>query len=192
LIPCEEGTVNLSLLPQMMLQDSFLVGFSIESTFLSVRPIFSQMFLLHPQTKMSILMGEVIKMEEKMLKLLSEMNQEMKRFRNDLNSFKDGMTSFQSDVYQRFDGIDQRFDGIDYRLNGMDQRFDNMDRRFDNMDQRFDGIDQRFDRVEAKLDGIGHQFEQTNESRLQDVDFITTKVNKLEKEIFIIKSKNNN
>jgi archaellum component FlaC len=109
-------------------------------------------------------------MEEKMIKLLTEMNQEMKGFRKDLNSLKD-------DMDQRFDGMNDRFDGIDQRL--------------DHMDHRFDGMDHRFDRVESKLDGIGHQFELTNESRLQDVDFITTKVNKLEKEIFILKGKNN-
>lgn len=80
--------------------------------------------------------------------------------------------------------MDQRFDGMDRRFNGMDQRFDDMDRRFDDLDQRFDKVD-------AKLDGVGLQFEQTYESILEDVDFMTTKVNKLEKEIFIIKNKNN-
>ena len=50
----------------------------------------------------------------------------------------------------------------------------------------------RFDKVEVKLEGIGGQFELTNESRMDDFDFITDKVNKLEKEIYILKSKNHN
>ena len=50
----------------------------------------------------------------------------------------------------------------------------------------------RFDKVDAKLEGIGGQFELTNESRIDDFDFIADKVNKLEKEIYIIKSKNHN
>ena len=50
----------------------------------------------------------------------------------------------------------------------------------------------RFDTVDAKLEGIGGQFELTNESRIDDFDFISDKVNKLEKEIYILKSKNHN
>ena len=50
----------------------------------------------------------------------------------------------------------------------------------------------RFDKVEVKLEGIGGQFELTNESRIDDFDFIADKVNKLEKEIYILKSKNHN
>ena len=50
----------------------------------------------------------------------------------------------------------------------------------------------RFDKVDAKLEGIGGQFELTNESRIDDFDFIADKVNKLEKELYIIKSKNHN
>ena len=50
----------------------------------------------------------------------------------------------------------------------------------------------RFDKVEAKLEGIGGQFELTNESRMDDFDFVADKVNKLEKEIYILKSKNHN
>ena len=50
----------------------------------------------------------------------------------------------------------------------------------------------RFDKVEVKLEGIGGQIEPTNESRMDDFDFIADKVNKLEKEIYILKSKNHN
>ncbi len=47
----------------------------------------------------------------------------------------------------------------------------------------------RFDGIEAKLEGVGGQFELTNESKITDVDFIFDKVNKLEKELYILKSK---
>ncbi|RXI96568.1 hypothetical protein DS745_22965 [Anaerobacillus alkaliphilus] len=50
----------------------------------------------------------------------------------------------------------------------------------------------RFDGIEAKLEGVGGQFELTNESRITDVDFIFDKVNKLEKELYILKSKTSN
>lgn len=48
----------------------------------------------------------------------------------------------------------------------------------------------RFDAVDAKLEGIGQQFELTNESRIHDVGFISDKVNKLEKELYILKTSN--
>ncbi|WP_407270213.1 hypothetical protein [Radiobacillus sp. PE A8.2] len=50
----------------------------------------------------------------------------------------------------------------------------------------------RFDTIEAKLEGVGGQFELTNESRIIDVDFIADKVNKLERELYILKNKSNN
>jgi hypothetical protein len=50
----------------------------------------------------------------------------------------------------------------------------------------------RFDSIEAKLEGVGGQFELTNESRIVDVDFIADKVNKLERELYILKTKSNN
>lgn len=49
----------------------------------------------------------------------------------------------------------------------------------------------RFDTVDAKLEGVGGQFELTNESRINEVDFIVDKVNKMEKEIYILKNKSN-
>ncbi|MBR7553641.1 hypothetical protein ACFFJI_11655 [Allobacillus sp. GCM10007491] len=50
----------------------------------------------------------------------------------------------------------------------------------------------RFDSIEAKLEGVGNQFELTNESRINEMDFIVDKVNKMEKELYILKTKNNN
>ncbi|TFJ89937.1 hypothetical protein [Lentibacillus salicampi] len=50
----------------------------------------------------------------------------------------------------------------------------------------------RFDTIEAKLEGVGSQFELTNESRINEMDFIVDKVNKMEKEIYILKNRNSN
>lgn len=50
----------------------------------------------------------------------------------------------------------------------------------------------RFDTIEVKLESVGGQFELTNESRRIDVDFIADKVNKLERELYILKNKSNN
>jgi SMC interacting uncharacterized protein involved in chromosome segregation len=50
----------------------------------------------------------------------------------------------------------------------------------------------RFDTVEAKLEGVGGQFELTNESRMNEMDFIVDKVNKMEKELYILKNRNSN
>jgi len=50
----------------------------------------------------------------------------------------------------------------------------------------------RFDKIDAKLDGVGNQFELTNEQEINEFEFIADKVNKLEKEIYFLKTKNNN
>ncbi|MBM7620108.1 SMC interacting uncharacterized protein involved in chromosome segregation [Bacillus tianshenii] len=53
-------------------------------------------------------------------------------------------------------------------------------------------MNERFNAVEAVLDGIGGQCELTNESRINNDNFIVNKLNKLEKEVFMLKSKSNN
>jgi hypothetical protein len=50
----------------------------------------------------------------------------------------------------------------------------------------------RFDTIEAKLEGVGGQFELTNESRINEVDFIVDKINKLEKDLYLLKNKSDN
>ncbi|MFD2760207.1 hypothetical protein [Lentibacillus juripiscarius] len=50
----------------------------------------------------------------------------------------------------------------------------------------------RFDTIETKLEGVGGQFELTNESGINEMDFIVDKVNKMEKELYILKNKNSN
>ncbi|MGD6801999.1 hypothetical protein ACQCVK_06545 [Rossellomorea vietnamensis] len=108
-------------------------------------------------------------MEEKIMNLLTELNQDMKGLKKEFISFK-------KDVNDRFNSVDRRLDGLDLRLDGVDRRLDSVDRHLEKMD--------------AKLDGIGYQFEQTNSLRSEDVDFVTAKLNKLEKEVFILNSKN--
>ncbi|WP_078596186.1 hypothetical protein [Evansella clarkii] len=47
----------------------------------------------------------------------------------------------------------------------------------------------RFDAVDAKLEGVGSQFELAAETRIKETDFLTDKVNKLEKEVYYLKNK---
>lgn len=49
----------------------------------------------------------------------------------------------------------------------------------------------RFDSIDTKLEGVGGQFELTNASRMNEVDFIVDKVNKIEKEVYILKNRHN-
>ncbi|MBP1969746.1 hypothetical protein J2Z83_001854 [Virgibacillus natechei] len=41
-----------------------------------------------------------------------------------------------------------------------------------------------FNVVNAKLEGVGRKFESTNESRINETEFMLDKVNKMEKEIY--------
>ena len=41
-----------------------------------------------------------------------------------------------------------------------------------------------FDTIQARLEGVFGQFELTTESRINEIDFIADKVNKLEKELY--------
>ncbi|MCT8137857.1 hypothetical protein H1D32_08880 [Anaerobacillus sp. CMMVII] len=73
-------------------------------------------------------------------------------------------------------------------LTKMNREFQEMKTDIHNLRSEMHG---RFDNVDSKIEGIGLQFELTNESRINDVVFITDKVNKLEKEVFIIKTNKN-
>ncbi|GAA0454498.1 hypothetical protein [Alkalibacillus silvisoli] len=50
----------------------------------------------------------------------------------------------------------------------------------------------RFDSIEAKLEDIGEKFELTNELGINEMEFILDKVNKMEKDIYILKNRNSN
>ncbi|TYR72532.1 hypothetical protein FZC79_22395 [Rossellomorea vietnamensis] len=129
-------------------------------------------------------------MEEKIMNLLTELNQDMKGLKKEFISFKKDVNDRFNSVDRRLDGLDLRFDGVDRRLNNLDIRLDGVDRRLDNVDLRLDGVDRRIEKMDANLDRIGYQFEQTNVLKFEDVDFLTAKVEKLEKDVFILNSKN--
>lgn len=58
-----------------------------------------------------------------------------------------------------------------------------------NVDSLRSEVHNRFDAVEAKLEGVGKHFELTNESRMNEMDFIVNKVNKMEKDLYVLKNK---
>lgn len=53
-------------------------------------------------------------------------------------------------------------------------------------------MNSRFDTIESKLDGVGSQFELTNEARMNEVGFVIDKVNKIEKDVYLLKNRDNN
>jgi predicted nucleic acid-binding Zn-ribbon protein len=117
-------------------------------------------------------------MEKQILDLLNELNVEVKSMRTDMTGMKSEMNDMRTDMT-----------GMKSEMN--DMRTDMTDMKSEMSDMKSE-MHQRFNTIEAKLDGIGGQFELTNESRMNDVDFIANKVNKLEREVFILKHKSNN
>ncbi|OIJ09375.1 hypothetical protein BKP35_16850 [Anaerobacillus arseniciselenatis] len=85
-------------------------------------------------------------------------------------------------------GIKTEINGMGTEINGIKTEINGVNTEINNLRSEMHG---RFDNVDAKLEGIGLQFELTNDSRINDVGFITDKVNKLEKEVFIIKTNKN-
>lgn len=90
-------------------------------------------------------------------------------------------------------GLDSEVKGLKSEIGGIQSEIGSMKSEMAGMKfemhERFNTVDARFNTVDAKLDGMGNQFELTNESRINEVDFLDSKVNRLEKEIFIMKSK---
>ncbi|WP_373894092.1 hypothetical protein ACUL41_01765 [Virgibacillus natechei] len=101
-------------------------------------------------------------MDEQILNLLTELNSEMKSMKSDMKSMK-------AEMNQRFEKVDQSFERVN---------------------QQFKEVHHRFDKVDAKLEGAAWQFKATNEPRINERDFILDKVNKMEKEIYILKNNN--
>ncbi|WP_235988972.1 hypothetical protein [Aquibacillus kalidii] len=75
---------------------------------------------------------------------------------------------------------------MDYQKNAVWEFKVEMKGQLDNLST---DMHDRFDCIEGKLDGIGNQFELTNESRMNEVGFITDKVNRLEKDVYFLKNK---
>jgi protein subunit release factor A len=122
-------------------------------------------------------------MDDKILDLLTEMNKEIKSLKsdvNELNSLKSDMNelkSLKSDMNE---------------LKSLKSDMNELKSLKSDMNEFKTEMHNRFDKVEARLKGIGGQFELTNEPRIDEFDFIADKVNKLEKEIYLLKSRNNN
>ena len=58
------------------------------------------------------------------------------------------------------------------------------------MGERFDSVDKRLGSIDEKPDGIGGQFEQLTEQRIEvseDVSYIMDKVHNMERDIFKLK-----
>ncbi|TYS67810.1 hypothetical protein FZC76_14720 [Sutcliffiella horikoshii] len=123
-------------------------------------------------------------MEKQILELLIGLDTEVKGMRGDVNDLKSETTSIRSEMT----GMKTEMGSMKTEMGSMKTEMGSMKTEMDNMKTE---MHERFNTVEAKLDGIGGQFELTNELRMNDFDFIDNKVNRLEKEIFIMKSKSN-
>jgi hypothetical protein len=112
-------------------------------------------------------------MDDKILDLLTEMNKEIKSLKSDVKE----SNSMKSDMNE---------------LKSLKSDMNELKSLKSDMNEFKTEMHNRFDKVEARLKGVGGQVELTNESRIDEFDFIADKVNKLEKEIYLLKSKNNN
>jgi chromosome segregation ATPase len=152
-------------------------------------------------------------MDDKILDLLTEMNKEIKSLKsdvNELNSLKSDMNelkslksdmnelkSLKSDMNElkslKSDMNDLKSLKSDMNeLKSLKSDMNELKSLKSDMNEFKTEMHNRFDKVEARLKGIGGQFELTNEPRIDEFDFIADKVNKLEKEIYLLKSRNNN
>ncbi|WP_062353562.1 hypothetical protein [Bacillus kwashiorkori] len=96
---------------------------------------------------------------------------------------------FKEAVLGKFVEIDERFDKIDAKFVEVDERFDKIDAKFVEVDERFDEVNGNYKNMEKLIKGIGNQFEYTNRLRMQDIDFLSEKITKLEKELYLLKNK---
>lgn len=130
-------------------------------------------------------------MEKQILELLIGLDSEVKGLKSEIGSLKSEMTGMKSEIgsmKSEMTSVKSEIGSLKSEMTGVKSE---MHERFNGVNERFNTVDKRFDTVEGKLDGMGNQFELTNESRINEVDFLDNKVNRLEKEIFIMKSKSN-
>lgn len=118
------------------------------------------------------------KVDKQIIDLLSKMNEEMHQIQSNIQSIQTDMQNMKSDIQS----IQTDTENMKLNIQGLNTEIKNV---------KLD-MHQRFDKVDGKLSGIGEQFVLTNEARINDVEFIHDKVNKLEKEIFILKNKSSN
>ncbi|MBM7540994.1 hypothetical protein [Amphibacillus cookii] len=135
-------------------------------------------------------------MEEEMLNLLDKINHGMEEYKGTINVLKkdihlrfNKIDDCLSEMDNRFNKVDDRFSEMDKHFNVIDGTINKLDKRLNVIDQRLNSIDAKLEVVDMKLDGIGNQFELITESRISEFGFVMEKVNKLEKELFLLKQK---
>ncbi|MCD8502775.1 MAG: hypothetical protein LRY71_15305 [Bacillaceae bacterium] len=108
-------------------------------------------------------------MEKQILELLLNLKSEFTEMKSDMTSMKSDMTSMKSEITEiKSEMSNMKTDMADFKNEMHD----------------------RFDHVDAKLEGVGHQFELTNEARINDIAFLNEKVTRIEKDVYILKNKN--
>ncbi|WP_246050079.1 hypothetical protein [Aquibacillus sediminis] len=136
-------------------------------------------------------------MDKQIFKLLTEMNKEIKSMNADIGELKTGMKTTTAAIGELKTGMKTTTTDISELKTGMktttaaigELKTDMKNTTTDIHDFKSE-MHERFNAMEAKLQGVGEQFELTNESRITDVGFIADKVNRLERELYIIKNKN--
>ena len=137
-------------------------------------------------------------MEKQIIDILTEMRKEitelksgMDNLNTDMTTVKSGMDILNTDMSTVKSGMDNLNTDMTTVKSGMDNLNSDMTNVKSGMGNLRSEMHGRFDSVEAKLQGIGNQFELTAESRITETSFISDKVNKMEKEIYYLKTKNN-
>src|SRR5699024_9950007 len=120
-------------------------------------------------------------------------------------------------VDRRFNEMDAQFEVVDRRFNEMDAQFEVVDRRFNEMDAQFEVVDKRFVDIENGFANIHNEFIKINKKFDQhdfnykdfissteemgstiannyseqkfELNFLNARVDKIEKQIFKIESK---
>lgn len=101
-------------------------------------------------------------MDGKVLAQLTEINKELKSLKNDMTELK----SLKLDINEI----------KSLKLDMKELKSLKLD-----MKELKTEMHNRFDKVEAKLEGVGGQFEITNDSRIDDFDFVADKVRRINK-----------
>ena len=126
----------------------------------------------------------MIKLEKQIIDILTEMRKEI----TELKSGMDNLTTDMTTVKSGMDNLNTDMTTVKSGMDNLNSDMTNVKSGMGNLRSEMHG---RFDSVEAKLQGIGNQFELTAESRITETGFISDKVNKMEKEIYYLKTKNN-
>ena len=76
----------------------------------------------------------------------------------------------EKQIFELLTKMNHEFQEMKTEINGMRTEINGVKTEFNNLRSE---MHCRFDNVDAKLEGIGLQFELTNDSRINDVGFIT-------------------